>query len=406
MRTRRRRTLTQLALAPLAAMAAMLSFPNLADAREGLFRIQREFLAIPWAKPGPSGTAHRICAAGTTTSKHCAFEPPTTGGTAICGVASCPPATLSYTGVGFGQSFKLPKSFLDVSLIRSCSGPTPVRGPCGYLGYSFSGVYDSANGPGHFQKSDPYGATTTTRVVFPTTFGNSIPNLGFGSPVTPTSTFSGRYDFYRAGSIVVAPGPNRFGGTMRMLFGAKSARYVLNSFSSPFVFKYYGTPTCQVGGIPCTSQQPSVIGQTRVTQKMRRFLTDGLGGKATYGSGTYLSRPVYYLNIGVPWTTGTIYASMPQTPSPGQKATYAGYDNRSVLTTTGLNKSQYQVGVLSLVRPRLVYGYLGPDMASPAENFFRGVRVERIKVHFLPEPESVALLAAGMAFLLALRWIR
>jgi hypothetical protein len=394
---------------PLAAFAAIvvgLFVPSHAEARKGMFRVQREFLGIFGAPSGPSGTAHRICAAGTTAGKQCAFEPPTTGGTAVCGAKSCPPATLSYTNVGFGASFMLPKSFLDVSLTRSCFGTHLPLLPCGYTGYQYGGVYDYVNGPGHFQKVNPYGASTTTLVVFPTTMGNPAPNEGSGFPVTPTTTFSGRYDNSRAGSIVVVPGPNRFGGTLRMLQGANSSRFGLNYLSSPIVYRYYGTPTCQMGGVACTSQQPSVIGQTTVGLKGTRFATIS-GSKLTDGSGNYLSWPVYSLSQLAPWTTGALYGVVPfQAYAFSQEATYAGYDKRKLVTTSGPAKVQYQVGVMSLVRARLVHEYRGAGFGSPPLHYSSVLRMERIKLHFLPEPDATVLICAGIATLAALGWTR
>ena len=132
-----------------------------------------------------------------------------------------PPASAMVGNTLPQQSVYLQKSFIEYYATYYC-----VPGQC-FPGYPISGgFYDYVNGRGHFRAHNPYGAATTTTIRFATTQMN-VPNTGMGAPVTPTTPFSGRYDFSRGGTIRLEPGPNRFSGSMRLLYGPQSKFYQL-----------------------------------------------------------------------------------------------------------------------------------------------------------------------------------
>jgi hypothetical protein len=251
-----------------------------------------------------------------------------------------PPATaIVASGNPTGGAFTLPTKF--ISLI----GTYTLFANTGWPGYTTFSYVSSYNGPGKFGPN--HGATGPTRIVFPTTMGNPYPtyngtlmkwtggNSGDGSPVTPTTTFDGRYDLSRGGSINVTPGPRRFGGTLRMFHGPDAGFYQYIYKLNPAIYKAYGDYRClDEGKFDCTpSTFASDIGDTTAIYQFTRFLLNVTGtgtgdrlqantakattatGKGGYptvdGQGTpngapasYLTGMQRYLNLIHPWTTG------------------------------------------------------------------------------------------------------
>ncbi len=160
-----------------------------------------------------------------------------------------PPATaIVEPGNPVGGAFTLPTGFINVTSTYSLTPKTA------WPGYTTVVYVDYYNGPGKFGAN--HGATGPTRIVFPTTMGNPYPtytptyqkwingNYGYGDPVTPTTTFDGRYDMSRGGSITVTPGPRRFGGTFRLFHGpnARWEQYVY--YFSPILYEASGHYLC------------------------------------------------------------------------------------------------------------------------------------------------------------------
>jgi hypothetical protein len=141
---------------------------------------------------------------------------------------------------------------------------TCATGTC-FPGYPISsGWYSYWNLKGSFRplNSRYGGASVTTTLVFPTTMGNPTPPYNLGNPLTPTATpcvgngtvnggcgywphdfgthmagdpitlSGGNYDFSRAGSIMVTPGKNRFGGTMHFFYGPNHGYYLTVALST------------------------------------------------------------------------------------------------------------------------------------------------------------------------------
>jgi hypothetical protein len=372
---------------------------------------------------------------------------------------SHPPATaIVEPGNPIGGAFTLPTGFIQVSWVNSdWSRYFP-----GYTTTTYAYYY---NGPGKFGPNN--GATGPTRIVFPTTMGNPYPtytsthrkwingNLGDGNPVTPTTTFDGRYDMSRGGSITVTPGPRRFGGTFRMFHNANAGwRQYVYYFYPPTLYEASGHYIClDEGKFGCNpSTFVSDIGDTTAGYQATWYLLTELGktrattpttpnGKAPtpYGNASYLTGMRRYLNLIHPWTTGfakvhNAKGSRWRTISPGAITAQAqGYDTSLGGVTLSVKKYNYNqifdptlstlvtstttpytqvlkgvTRVVSMVRPRLVHDYnvpLDPD-SDPITNIWQVARMRQLKVFFLPEPAGMLLLGVGVAALLGLSRMR
>jgi hypothetical protein len=431
-------------LAPLASVllfglavgAGSLLAPEAALADTALFRVEQRwhnFPNPPVTTPGGAGMDQ-------------GYIQPYTTRTAP-GEYIYPPATaIVEPGNPIGGKFTLPTGFINVTGTNSI---TPKTGWPGYTTITYTDYY---NGPGVFEPN--HGATGPTRVVFPTTQGNPYPNYGTGNPVTPTTTFDGRYDISRAGTINVTPGPRRFGGTFRLFYGPNAGFYQYVYYFTPAVYKGYGKYVCfDEGRFDCAKDTfVSDIGDTTAIYQFTRYLLNvkgtGTGGglqsntaKATtpttsygtdrtpYGNASFITGMDRYLNLIHPWTTGFASVNAQEyflvTPQAqgydkslgGADITVTHYDwnqnfnkTLSTITTTTTTTKQYLYGVervVSMVRPRLIHTYTVPlDPAEPIENTWNVARMWRLKVFFLPEPAGMLLLGVGIAALLGLSRIR
>jgi hypothetical protein len=368
-----------------------------------------------------------------------------------------PPATaVVEPGNPIGGAFTLPQSFITS---WGTVWPDIPMNP----GYSTKWTWSYYNGPGKFGPN--HGATGPTRIVFPTTLGNPYPtytstyrkwingNDGDGSPVTPTTTFDGRYDMSRGGSITVTPGPRRFGGTFRLFDGPNAGWEQYIWYFNPTLYEASGHYVClDEGKFGCTPNTfASDIGDTTAIYQATWYLLTASGkfrattpttpyGKAPtpYGNASYLTGMRRYLNLIHPWTTGFAKVHNAKGSGSGTVIRAAitpqaqGYDislggvtlsvkkyNRNwnfnktlntLTTTTSTPYTQVLTGVtrvVSMVRPRLIHKYtVLIDPAEPIENTWQAARLWRLKVFFLPEPAGLLLLAAGLGCLGALYRVR
>ncbi len=379
-----------------------------------------------------------------------------------------PPATAMVSaGNPIGGAFSLPSKFINVYSTGSLTPKTA------WPGYTTTFYYYAYNGPGFFAKSN--GPSATLRMVFPTTQGNPSPtfmydptlqrshwfggNTLLGNPVNETTTFGGRYDKSRFGSIVVQPGANRFGGTWRLFF-YDTAKWIQNIFVSPPNYFYgHGSYFCfddgQKGCTPLT--HVSEPGTTQIYNGTWWLLTDrarspaeAAGMKATVptaprhstyptltplGNASYLRRSQHYFNLIHPWTTG--YARVVNAPGTTGTGIITpqgqGYDislggatlsvkkytwnlnwNKTLsefTTTTSTPYTQVLKGVtrvVSMVRPRLTWTMAVPldPSVDPIENIWTPLRFQTLKVFFLPEPAGMLMLGVGIAALLGLARMR
>jgi hypothetical protein len=364
------------------------------------------------------------------------------------GYISPPGIAVVEPGNPIGGAFTLPTGFINVT------GTYSITSKTGWPGYTTITYVDYYNGPGKFGPN--HGSTASkVRVFFPTTGGNPPPNYyGLGRPVTPTTTFDGRYDYSRAGSINVTPGPRRFGGTFRMFYGPNAGFYQYTDYFSPAIYKQYGKYVClDEGKFDCTKDTfASDIGDTTAWYQFTRFLLNIKGSgtgdghqsntaKATipttpygnartpYGNASFITGMQRYLNVIHPWTTG--FASVqngweypiryrPQaqgydTNLGGADITVTHHDwnthwneTLSTVTTTTVTTKQYLYGVgrvVSMVRPRLIHTYTTPTCRFCAEvigNTWQAARLWRLKVFFVPEPSGMLMLGAGLGCLVVL----
>jgi hypothetical protein len=298
-------------------------------------------------------------------------------------------------------------------------------GTC-YKGYPTSGgIYSVENLTGMFRPNNPYAASAYQVLRFPTTMSGpptySGP-YGQGEPRTPTTTFPigrwinyttagpgtvptttttgnyrerGNYDFERGGSIRITPGPHRFGGTMRYLYGEDGFWYQYITINTGFISTAYvvGTPQWQR-----TANDEAEIGE-KVSggYGIRYRWTINKDYKATDGNGNSIWWRNQYIDTAMPWTTGDLVVFQPLGTFV-TTLTYGGNDGR---TSMGLS------GTISMVRARLRHSYLKPsNLSEPVDNIWSAGRLDRIDLMFGPEPGAVLMLGAGIATLAGLALAR
>ena len=151
------------------------------------------------------------------------------------------PPAVAYVGDTYPvRGFTAPKSFIKDTTYYFTCGPGTFYCPWSYP--RSSGWYSYWNAKGSFRANNPNAPNTTTTVRMRTTadgYDASLmgwptvmrtwssrkftvatpPPTAMGDPLTPTTTWGGRYDHSRGGSIMIWPGKNRFGGTMRFFEG-------------------------------------------------------------------------------------------------------------------------------------------------------------------------------------------
>jgi hypothetical protein len=349
-----------------------------------------------------------------------------------------PPATaIVEPGNPVGGKFTLPQSFITFT------GTFTITPKTGWPGYTTITKYDYYNGPGVFEPN--HGATGPTRVVFPTTGGNPYPNYATGNPVTPTTTFNGLYDFSRAGSINVTPGPRRFGGTFRIFYHPEAYWYQYIYYYYPALYKAYGDFSClDEGMFDCTPGTfKSSIGDTTASAQATWYLLTASGkfratapttpygtDRTPYGNASFITGMRQYLNRIHPWTTGFAKVHNPVgspnviTPQAqgydislgGADITVTHYDRHQVWNSEYSSSSYYTTAtyqylkgvtrVVSMVRPRLIHSYTVRNTLAGLPNTWQAARLWRLKVFFLPEPAGMLMLGVGVATLLGLSRMR
>jgi hypothetical protein len=421
----------------LAVAAGSLLVPGSALADLALFRVEQRWHQSPGppvTTPGGAGMYQGY------------IEPKVTK-TAMGTEYLYPPGiAIVEPGNPIGGAFTLPSGFINVT------GTFRLTPKTAWPGYTTTVYTDYYNGPGKFGPN--HGATSPTRIVFPTTMGNPYPtytstyrkwingNDGDGDPITPTTTFSGRYDLSRGGSITVTPGPRRFGGTFRLFHGpnARWEQYIW--YFSPTLYEASGDYDClDEGKFGCTpSTFVSDIGDTTASAQATWYLLTASGsfrattpttpyGKAPtpYGNASFLTGMRQYLNLIHPWTTGFAKVhnakGSPAVITPraqGYDISLGGaditvtrkiwrqdycstYSSSSYYTCTTKQYLKGVTRVVSMVRPRLIHTYNVPiDPAEPIENTWQAARLWRLKVFFLPEPTGLLMLSTGLGLLVVL----
>jgi len=379
-----------------------------------------------------------------------------------------PPAIASVGSTAPHPAFTAPKSFIKNTTYHFQCGPGTFYCYPGYYPQS-SGWYSYWNGKGMFRPNNPYAATTTTTVRVRTTMDGYDPTLmgwpviskkvrtargrasrtvtiatppptaggdritptegGCTGPIAPTlppvgascpgtTQFGGSYREDRGGSIMIWPGPNRFGGTMRWFSGPNQRFHQLITIYGPYT-------SITFPPVPLSQQTPSSV-ETRIGevvavpssrgyrypltepyhQKRRVVGATTMGAPCTpYDLGSdnpdcrYLRKTVQYLATRAPYTTGRVQGWQPN-GNTNTLQTATGYDNR---TSMGLN------GIISLVHPRITHSYLRDrslDPTTPTRLLWSSSRMRKIDFRFAPEPLGAGMLAWGLAALAGLRLMR
>lgn len=353
-------------------------------------------------------------------------------------------------GVNPNKSFTAPRSFIKNTTYTFMCGPGTFQ--C-YIGYpNSSGWYSYWNAKGSFRSQNPYAPTTTTTVrvrtvmddyktsimgwlshtqMILTEMGKATrtvtvpthPPTAMYTRITPTeggctgvltgtnpdcpgtTQFNGDYTASRGGSIMVTPGSNRFGGTMRFFGGPNARFYQLITIDGPYTaVTFPPAPTSQQ---PAATRGPITIGQVTAPPSsagLRYRLTEPyhiskLITQTPSGASVYYQKTAQYINTLVPYTTGMFQAWQPN-GNTNTIQTSTGYDNR---TAAGLN------GTISMVHPRLRSTYLraqSVDPNNPVVMSWASARSRKINFTFAPEPAGVAMLAAGLATLAGLVRLR
>jgi len=389
------------------------------------------------------------------------WEPPT-------GKGSYQPPASATVGSTIGHpKFSAPKAFIANTTYTFMCGPGSFNCVTGYP--KSSGWYSYWNGKGMFRPNNPYAATTTTTVRVRTTMDGYNPTLmrwptvtknvptrngnvsltvmvatppptAGGDRITPTeggctgpiattippvgascpgtTQFGGSYREDRGGSIMIWPGPNRFGGTMRWFSGPNTRFYQLRTIDGPYTSVTF--PPVPVSQQTASSVE-TVIGEVVAvpsSRALRYQLTEPYHvarlviGNTTQGAACtagdigsanpdcrYLRKTAQYLATRAPYTTGRVQAWEPN-GNTNTILTVTGYDHR---TSMGLN------GVVSLVHPRLTHSYLrdrSVDPTRPIQMVWSASRIKKIDFRFLPEPVGACMLAWGLAMLAGLRLLR
>jgi hypothetical protein len=432
----------------LAVGAGGLLAPETALAETALFRVEQRWHNAPFppvTTPGGAGMDQGY------------IQPYNYGRTGM-GAYATPPGTATVeSGNPIGGQFTLPQSFIDVVFTNVITPKT------GWPGYTTTTVSHYYNGPGVFKQNNTHTNQNPSRIVFPTTGGNAYPNYGFGNPVTPTTTFDGRYDISRAGSINVTPGSRQFGGSFRAFYRPEAFWYQYIYYFTPAIYKLYAEFSCLDDGVVCTPNNiDSNPGDLTAVYRGTRYLLNVKGSgtgdrlqsntaKATQATTPYGTKPTVggagtpsggapasfihgaqqYLGMIHPWTTGfasvknwlaSSFAITPQAQGydislGGADITVTHHDwnqvwnkTLSTIVTTTVTTKQYLYGVgrvVSMVRPRLIHTYTVPiDFVGRIENTWQAARMWRLKVFFLPEPAGMLMLGVGVAGLLGLSRMR
>ena len=307
------------------------------------------------------------------------------------------------------------KFIIDRTYYRAC---TPAICPPGYP--ESKGWYSYWNLKGSFRPNNSRygGASVTTTVVFPTTMGNPTPPFNTGKPAkypggpsSPTTTpcvsggtvgggcgywahdfgtqmagdpisfVGGNYDFSRAGSIMITPGANRFGGTMHFFYGPNQANYQYITYFTPYISKAYGFKMDPRLHEYATSQMnlvPTVLGDVQFGRPMNIYQMTSAGSqkaKSTYGE--YIVQKALNFYTLAPFTTGMVTGWQPF-GNTNTIVSATGYDNR---TPNGL------WGVISMVRPRLVHTYrVPPDPNDSTAMTSASASAWQMNFHFIGGP--------------------
>ena len=237
-------------------------------------------------------------------------------------------------------------------------------------GFSFAGAALKANNglrartTGEFTNIYPY--------IYSYTYADFVNDAGLFGPGKGIGAFTHKY--YQGGTVarmIVTPGPNQFGGTMRLL-GQMTTKVC-----------YYRNGGCSLGE---NDWFYDLVGTTasRATPSGPVTAPYVITGYAYYyqTAGSQIST-VKVIGDRLPWTTGSV--TVTARGRGGFKTVHYGhgYDNRNPVTGKG---------TIQLVSP-VMTRWLQP--ASKLET----TGIAQLRIKFVPEPQTWALLIAGASLL-------
>lgn len=410
-----------------------------AAADKALFRMQGTGLIYPFPPVTPGGAGRSIYPlspylrpySGVTSKGDPVPTSYFTQTTEPPGVATVAP------GNPIGSPFTLPRS------VFSYQGTFTLFPSTAFTGYLSRTIETFVNLEGRFRPNNPYGVQGSDPVTVTIHYNGNYPaptNPNAGPYDAVTNTHGGLFGFSRYGYMKIEPGPNHFGGTMRILYDPSSLYYQYVSYFNPLFFKAYGSFNCTKNGAACTSNLETTVGEVTSSGMVTNYLlsptvftypTPTENGKTQYrkiASPPAVSKS-YWLHLNAPYTTGmvSVYGALDPYPvhpvSTGYDISLGGTD--ITLTRTATTVSYKGAGqtfyftrkyytklpgvtrVVSLVKPRITHTYLVPRVASdPITSNYQANRVAIMKVFFMPEPGALLLIGSGLAGLAGLSLLR
>ena len=198
--------------------------------------------------------------------------------------------------------------------------------------------------------------------------GNFSKNGGIGSFTWSETVMLGMASTVERGQVIVTPGSNRFGGTMKMLgtYYTNGGFYYKGHLSVAkftWLFQYQGQ-----GGI---SSVGGAITQWQTEQAVNDIFTTLSGA----------TLPSNVLAFVMSWTTGTISLTALHGPFP-TVLVRSGFDNRNA---TGMGEIQMVTPMLT----RWVWAFGNYESGD----------IGKIRLNFTPEPQEYLMLGAGISLL-------
>ncbi len=240
------------------------------------------------------------------------------------------------------------------STTRTAGDPRGINIPAGRFTRVEAGIY-SGSSYGRYRWSVPYIDVANEPGVF---------RAGSGAGLV---AWAETLDGVGRGALVVSPGSNRFGGTMKLL-GAIETNTGNESFGilsvgvQPWLFENHG------GGGLTLDGEVTALG-----------LVTGYNALFTTLAGASYTQSVFGRFLS--WTTGTVSVTAIHGPFPTVLARH-GFDNRNAAGS----------GEIQMVTPMVTrWVWL--------EGNYETASIGKLRLTLLPEPPEVALLGAGLAVL-------
>jgi hypothetical protein len=275
-----------------------------------------------------------------------------------CGIAtafdySWPSESITVSTHAPGASFMVRSRQLTVHTTSYYSGPFTPTGTRVVAAYNLAGTLMPSNPTAPAAPTTVHPPTSTTLCTdTPVTGGSCQPRYGF---------------------MKVAPGGNKFGGTMRMI-NRGQGKAIFRARGEFYYFYYNNNPTPRLRGKMSVGGY-GIVGTGRYTHTLLTSIMFVTSFQET-GGGPYTTGMAYV------YQTGGQYATM---------YTTTGYDNRTATANGEIT------GTVSLVRPRMWQIFQRDTFSDPVT----AARIpfgfaNRLTITFLPEPGTLLALGCGL----------